>query len=237
MTQVFDPETGNVDAVTVIEAGPCPVVTVRTERPTATTPSSSRSSRSSTGSSRRASSAISRKAGVGGAPASGRVPRRERARSVGETRHGRDVRARRPHQGLGNLDRQGLPGHDQAAQLRTAGPMSHGSHNVRKPGLDRRVGHPVARVQGQEDGRPHGCAARHPARTRRTRRGRRAESPARPRRRARPEERARRDPGGGALMAVKATCSAARRRTSHSTRRSSRPRSSRTSSTRPCAPS
>jgi large subunit ribosomal protein L3 len=30
MTQVFDPETGNVDAVTVIEAGPCPVVHVRT---------------------------------------------------------------------------------------------------------------------------------------------------------------------------------------------------------------
>jgi large subunit ribosomal protein L3 len=30
MTQIFDPETGNVDAVTVIEAGPCPVVTVRT---------------------------------------------------------------------------------------------------------------------------------------------------------------------------------------------------------------
>ncbi|MGL6279797.1 MAG: 50S ribosomal protein L3 [Gaiella sp.] len=31
MTQVFDPETGNVDAVTVIEAGPCPVVVVRTQ--------------------------------------------------------------------------------------------------------------------------------------------------------------------------------------------------------------
>jgi large subunit ribosomal protein L3 len=31
MTQVFDPETGNVDAVTVIEAGPCPVVTLRTQ--------------------------------------------------------------------------------------------------------------------------------------------------------------------------------------------------------------
>ena len=31
MTQVFDQETGNVEAVTVIEAGPCPVVTVRTE--------------------------------------------------------------------------------------------------------------------------------------------------------------------------------------------------------------
>jgi large subunit ribosomal protein L3 len=31
MTQVFDVETGNVEPVTVIEAGPCPVVTVRTE--------------------------------------------------------------------------------------------------------------------------------------------------------------------------------------------------------------
>jgi large subunit ribosomal protein L3 len=31
MTQVFNEETGNVDAVTVIEAGPCPVVAVRTE--------------------------------------------------------------------------------------------------------------------------------------------------------------------------------------------------------------
>ena len=31
MTQVFDEETGGVTSVTVIEAGPCPVVTVRTE--------------------------------------------------------------------------------------------------------------------------------------------------------------------------------------------------------------
>ena len=31
MTQLFDPETGSVTPVTVIEAGPCPVVTVRTE--------------------------------------------------------------------------------------------------------------------------------------------------------------------------------------------------------------
>src|SRR5438034_982440 len=30
MTQVFDPETGGVTAVTVIQAGPCPVVLVRT---------------------------------------------------------------------------------------------------------------------------------------------------------------------------------------------------------------
>ena len=31
MTQVFDPETGDVASVTVIEAGPCPVVQVKTE--------------------------------------------------------------------------------------------------------------------------------------------------------------------------------------------------------------
>ncbi len=31
MTQLFDPETGDVTAVTVIEAGPCPVVQVKTE--------------------------------------------------------------------------------------------------------------------------------------------------------------------------------------------------------------
>ena len=30
MTQVFDAESGEVTAVTVIEAGPCPVVAVRT---------------------------------------------------------------------------------------------------------------------------------------------------------------------------------------------------------------
>ena len=31
MTQIFDTETGSVEAVTVIEAGPCPVITVRTQ--------------------------------------------------------------------------------------------------------------------------------------------------------------------------------------------------------------
>jgi large subunit ribosomal protein L3 len=31
MTQVFDPETGGVTPVTVVEAGPCPVVQVRTQ--------------------------------------------------------------------------------------------------------------------------------------------------------------------------------------------------------------
>jgi large subunit ribosomal protein L3 len=30
MSQVFDPETGTMSAVTVIEAGPCPVVQVKT---------------------------------------------------------------------------------------------------------------------------------------------------------------------------------------------------------------
>ena len=123
-----------------------------------------------------------------------RVPRRERAPGRRE-RHRRGVRAGRPDQGVRQVDRQGLPGHDQAPQLQ---PRPDEPRLAQRPQarLGRRLGHAVARVQGQEDGRPHGRAARHPARPRRPRGGRRAEPAARPRRRPRPEERARRDPGG-----------------------------------------
>ena len=31
MTQVFDPEDGRVERVTVLEAGPCPVTAIRTD--------------------------------------------------------------------------------------------------------------------------------------------------------------------------------------------------------------
>ena len=44
------------------------------------------------------------------------------------------------------------------------GPVTHGSHNVRKPGSIGASATPVARLQGQEDGGPHGRAPRHPAR-------------------------------------------------------------------------
>ena len=38
MTQIFDPESGAVTAVTVIEAGPCPVVHVRSDAADGYTP-------------------------------------------------------------------------------------------------------------------------------------------------------------------------------------------------------
>ena len=114
MTQLFDEETGEVTPVTVIEAGPCPIVRVKTvdsdgyeavqlafdqiaERKV-TKP--------------RLGQLGERRA----APQARRVPRHDRAhrRRAG---HGRELRARRPDQGLRDRDRQGLRGHDQAAQL------------------------------------------------------------------------------------------------------------------------
>ncbi len=44
-----------------------------------------------------------------------------------------------------------------------SGPKSHGSHNVRAPGLDRRLGDALARVQGHPRPRADGQQARHPA--------------------------------------------------------------------------
>ena len=46
------------------------------------------------------------------------------------------------------------------------GPVSHGSHNVRAPGLDRRQRRPRPRLQGHQDAGPDGRQARHPARPR-----------------------------------------------------------------------
>ena len=43
-----------------------------------------------------------------------------------------------------------------------SGPKSHGSHNVRAPGLDRRLGHALARVQGHPRPGPDGQQARDP---------------------------------------------------------------------------
>ena len=44
------------------------------------------------------------------------------------------------------------------------GPVTHGSHNIRKRGSDRLVRDALARVQGHEDGRPDGRQACDPGR-------------------------------------------------------------------------
>ena len=117
MTQVFDEETGNVDAVTVIEAGPCPVVTVRTEAADgyaavqlAFEPVVDRKLT-------KGELGHLRKAGVGG------HRHLVEFRGASELQVGESVtvEAFAPgdrDQGLRDVDRQGLPGHDQAPQLR-----------------------------------------------------------------------------------------------------------------------
>ena len=217
MTQIFDPETGGVTPVTVIEAGPCPGRRCGPRPRTATTPCSSRSSRSPSGRSRRASSGTWRRT------ASSRTAtlvefRGRPSSSPGETV---TVEAFEPGDrvkvagiGIG----KGFAGTIKRHNFHR-GPVSHGSHNVRKPGLDRRLGDALARVQGNEDGRPDGRQAPHAARPRRPLRRRGAQPPARQGRSARPEERPRRDQGGPPMATPKAPLldgAARSRRTSRS---------------------
>ena len=132
MSQVFDPETGEMTAVTVIEAGPCPVVQVKTEEmdgydavQLAFEPVAERK--------------LS-KPEVGHLRKAGAEPHRHLVEirghigvSVGETvtveafEPGERVKVSGVSIGKGyqgTIKRHGF----------TRGPVSHGSHNIRKPG-------------------------------------------------------------------------------------------------------
>ena len=189
MTQVFDPDTGAVTSVTVIEAGPCPVVQVKTvetdgydavqlafdavpERKL-TRPELGHLKRFGVGPHRKL---VEFRGAIDGAV-------------EGETRHGRELRAGRRGQGRRHRDRQGLPGHDQAAQLLERPAVARLAQHP-QAGLDRRLGHAVACLQGHEDGRPHGRQARDPGRADRARGRPRAEPAARQGLGSGPEERA-----------------------------------------------
>ena len=194
MTQVFDPETGVVTPVTVIEAGPCPVVEVKT-------PDVARL--------RGRAARVRRGRGAEALEGRARPPEEERRRAApaprrvpravgGRRRRGRDrrgVRARRHGEGQRHQHRQGLPGHDQAPQLRARPRLARLAQRP-QAGIDRRVRDAVARLQGHQDGRPHGRQAPHAGRARRPLGRRRAQPAARQGRRPRPEERAARDQGG-----------------------------------------
>jgi large subunit ribosomal protein L3 len=132
MTQVFDQETGNVEPVTVIEAGPCPVVTVRTQATDgyeavqlAFEPVVDRKlSKGELG--------HLRKAGVGG--------HRHLAefRGTSELQVGESVTVEAFAPGdrikvSGTSIGKGFQGTIKRHNF-SAGPKSHGSHNVRKPG-------------------------------------------------------------------------------------------------------
>ena len=202
MTQIFDPETGGVTAVTVIEAGPCPVTHVRSE-----------AADGYTAVQLAYEPVVDRKitkGELGHLKKAGTTAHRHLAEFRGDTeldrrrhRHRRGVRARRRDQGRGHVDRQGLRRHDQAAQLQ-ARPRQPRLAQRPQARLDRRLGDAVARVPGTEDVGPHGRRPRHPARARRPRGGRRAQPAARQGLRPGPEERHRRDQEHRLMAALKA---------------------------------
>ena len=171
-------------------------------RPTATTPSSSRSSRSPTASSRRASSATcARRASAGTGTSSSSAARASSrwARAV-------TVEAFEPGDRIKVSGTSIGKGFQGTIKRHNFTPRPDEPRLAQRPqaGLDRRVGDAVARLQGQEDGRPHGRASASRSRASSSTRSTPSATSCSSGRRPGAEERARRDPGGGALMAVKA---------------------------------
>jgi hypothetical protein len=222
MTQIFDPETGGVTPVTVIEAGPCPVVVVRTEAEDgydavqlAYEPVAERK--------------IS-KGEIGHLAKNGVEPHRHIREFRGPTElvAGETVTVEAFEAGdqvkvSGIGIGKGFAGDDQAAQLPPRARLARLAQRARA-GLDRRVGDAVARLQGHEDGRPHGRQAPHAARPERPLGRRRAEPHPRQGRGSGPEERPRRDQGAALMASPKAPLSTEQARSRRTSR--SRPRCS-----------
>ena len=91
-----------------------------------------------------------------------RVPRPGRRAARRRDRHGRDLRARPAREDLRNVEGQGLPGHDQAPQLQARPQVARLAQRPRA-GIDRRLGHALARVQGHARSRPDGRRAGSPS--------------------------------------------------------------------------
>ena len=114
--------------------------------------------------SRRPSSAISKKAGVERRTGSSSSSAGARASPSGETVTVEVVRARRQGQGLRHRRSARASRARSSGTASTRGPVSHGSHNVRKPGSIGASATPSRVFKGHEDGRPDGRQARHAGR-------------------------------------------------------------------------
>ena len=164
MTQIFGEDGARVP-LTVIEAGPCPVTQVKTaetrrlrrraarlRRRQAQEPQQARSS----GTSRRPAPPPVRHLHefspeeLGAEVAVGDVV------TVEPFEPGQMVRI------TGTSKGKGYAGTIKRHNFKR-GPKSHGSHNIRRPGLDRRGRLPGPRLQGHADERPHGRAHRSPS--------------------------------------------------------------------------
>jgi large subunit ribosomal protein L3 len=132
MTQVFDPETGAMSAVTVIEAGPCPVVQVKTVDTDgydaiqlAFEPVAER---------KLAKPEVGHLAKAGVAPHRHLVEMRGHSGlAVGETVTVESFEPGEPVKVSGVSVGKGFQGTIKRHGF-TRGPVSHGSHNVRAPG-------------------------------------------------------------------------------------------------------
>ena len=132
MTQLFDPETGEVTPVTVIEAGPCPVVRVKTVE---TDGYEAVQLAFDAVAERKLTKARARapRSKAGAALAARRVPRRRASSSRGESV---TVEAFEPGESVkvsGIWIGKGFAGTIKRHNFHR-GPETHGSHNIRKPG-------------------------------------------------------------------------------------------------------
>ena len=154
MTQVFDQETGRLTPVTVIEAGPAPWS--RSGRPNGRLRRRpARLRRGGRAQAHEAEARASEEARRRPAPQARGDPRARHELAPGETV---TVEAFEPGEKVkvsGVSIGKGFQGTIKRHRFHR-GPVSHGSHNVRAPGLDRRLGDAVARLQGHEDARPDG---------------------------------------------------------------------------------
>ena len=202
MTQLFDQESGVVTAVTVIEAGPCPVVQVRT--PDVDGYSALQLAFGEVKERKLSKPEVGHLKHAGVAPHRHLVEFRDaEGFAVGETI---TVEAFEPGDAVkvsGRSKGKGFAGTIKRHNF-ASGPKSHGSHNVRKPGSIGASATPFAGVQGHAHGRPHGRPARHPARPEGGRGGRRAKPAADRRPRSRVGRRHRRSQDGRLMAALSA---------------------------------
>ena len=237
MTQVFDPDDGHVERVTVIEAGPCFVTAIRRAERDGYDAIQLAFGEVAEKKLQKARRGHLNKAGVGHLR-----HLREFRGEAGELELGRRaegrrrVREGRDRQGRGRLEGQGLRRHDQAPQLPPRARVARLPQRPRAR-LDRRLRRSGARVQGDPRPRPDGQQARHPARARGRGRAPRREPAVRPRLRAgsrrAASSRSGRTPDGRAPGSVHRQSRASWR----STRASSASASTARSCTRRCAPS
>ena len=167
MTQVFDPETGGVDARHRDRGRPVPgrrrCRTAETDGYEAVQLAFERGRRAQAHEGRARPPEEGRRRPRTATSSSSAGPTRAASR---RDRHRRGVRARRRGQGLRHLDRQGLRRARSSATTSAAARRRTARTTSAQPGSIGASATPVARLQGHEMAGPHGRQARHPARAR-----------------------------------------------------------------------